>query len=587
MRSEILDVLGGAAPADLVVVGGRVVDVNARTVREADLAVRAGRIAKVGDVSEHVGARTRVVDAGGRLATPGLIESHAHSYHANLSMTEYARVCLGRGTTAVAESFYGQGQIRGIEAVRFFYDELRRTPLGVLFLVPVLAYLQNLELGLPSTPGTVTGEELFEMLGWEGCVGLEEPPWIPILEREPVVTRLIEEALGRGLVVMGHAAALTEDELTGYASFGISADHECINAEEAVARVRHGMMVSFRETPIARNQRDVQRAVTEHGCDPSLFMFSSDVPDAVTFARVGHIDECIRIAVEGGIDPLDALRMGTINTARYYRVDHRMGSLAPGRDANILLVDDLEGFRVRTVIARGLVVVDDGAWVARLEQPIYPRFLRATVTLARPVEPSDFEIRASPGAERATVRVVGAETLLSDERRVELPVTEGAVLPDVERDVLKVAMIDRYGRRPAPATAFLQGYGLTRGAIGTSYNPFYNNVMLLGTNDADMALAANTVAELEGAFVAVADGEVLGAVALPLCGLLSDGGALEVVDALEELYRVVREELGCTMPWPFHNFAFTAVVGELPRLKMSDRGLFDVTLREHLTTIVD
>jgi adenine deaminase len=588
MGTELLDALAGIADADLVVTDGRIVDVHKKEVRDGGIAVKAGRIIRVGDVESLVGPDTEVLDARGRYLTPGLIESHAHSYHANFNLTEYSKLCLSRGTTAVAESFYGQGQIRGKEAVRFFYEELRRTPITLLFVVPVLAYLQNLELGLEATPGTISGDDLFEMLDWEGCVGLEEPPYIPVAERDPVIVRLIEKALAQGKVVMGHAAGLTEEELDGYAAFGITGDHEQLNAEEAVQRVERGMMVSTRETPIARNQRDVQRALTELGADPAMFMFCSDVPDAVTYATVGHIDEYIRIAVEGGIDPLDAVAMGSYNTARYYRVDHLVGSLAPGRQADILMVGDLEAFDVQTVVAKGTVVVADGERKHRFQRPVYPAFLQGTVGLKRPVEVEDLAVRAPEGRTEVTVRAIGAESLLSDERRCVLPVeADGTVAADVENDVLKVAMWDRYGRWAEPAVAFMQGFKLKRGAIATSYNPFYNNVMALGTNDADMALAANTVNELGGAFVAVADGEVLGSVALPLVGLLSDGDADEVVPQLERLYALVMEDLGCAIEWPFHNFAFTAVVGELPILKMCDQGLFDVAKREHLSTIVE
>jgi adenine deaminase len=587
MGTELLDALAGVVEPDLVVTGGRVVDVHRRQVREGGIAVKAGRIIRVGDVEPMIGEGTEVLDARGRYLTPGLIESHAHSYHANMNLTEYAKLCLSRGTTAVAESFYGQGQIRGIEAVRYFYDELRRTPITLLFVVPVLAYLQNLELGLDATPGTVTGDDLFEMLGWEGCVGLEEPPYIPVAERDPVIVRLIERTLAEGKVVMGHAAGLTEAELDAYAAFGITGDHEQLTAEEAVWRLQRGMMVSTRETPIARNQRDVQKAITELGADPAMFMFCSDVPDAVSYATVGHIDEYIRIAVAGGIDPLDAVAMGSVNTARYYRVDHLVGSLTPGRQADILMVGDLERFDVQTVIAKGTVVVADGERRHRFDRPEYPAFLKGTVGLARPVTAADLAVRAPEGATEVTVRAIGAESLLSDERRFTLPVTSGGTVEaDVEGDVLKVAMWDRYGRWEEPAVAFMQGFQLKRGAIATSYNPFYNNVMALGTNDADIALAANTVNELGGGFVAAADGEVLGSVPLPLVGLLSDGDADEVVPQLERLYAQVAD-LGCAIEWPFHNFAFTAVVGELPILKMCDRGLFDVAKRKHLSTIVE
>ena len=532
---DVLDVLGGASTADLVVLNGQVVDVFRREVRKGDIAVKGDRVVRVGTVDDLVGPATRRLDAGGRFITPGLIDTHAHSYHANLSMTEYARACLRTGTTAVAEGFYGQGQIRGAHAVRFFYDELRLTPLTVLFVVPVLAYLQNLELGLPSTPDSVTGEQLLEMLDWEGCVGIEEPPWIPIKERDPVIMRLIDETHRRGLVFMGHAAGLEGDDLVGDASAGVTGDHECVTAEEAISRLEQGIMVSMRETPIARNQRNVQRAITELGADPALFMFSSDVPDAVTFARVGHIDEQIRIAVGGGIDPLDAIRMATINAARYYRVDHRIGSLTPGRQADILLVEDLERFEASTVIAKGEVIVGPEP-TARFERPIYPAFLTNTVKLLRRVEVEDLVLRVPQDATRATVRVIGAESLLSDERHVELDVVDGVVQPDVDADVLKIAMFDRYARWAEPAIAFVQGFRLRRGAIGQSYNPYFNDVMVLGTNDPDMALAANTVAEVGGGFVAVAEGKVLASLSLPLCGVMSDRPLDEVVDDLERLY---------------------------------------------------
>jgi adenine deaminase len=217
---------------------------------------------------------------------------------------------------------------------------------------------------------------------------------------------------------------------------------------------------------------------------------------------------------------------------------------------------------------------------------VYPAFLRGSVRLARPVTAADLELRVDTAAGRATVRVIGAETLLSDERHAELDVVDGVVQPDLERDVLKVAMFDRHARWPEPAIAFVQGHGLRRGAIAQTYNPYFNDVMVLGTNDADMALAANTVAGLEGGFAAVADGAVLATVALPLCGVMSDRPLDEVVPELERLYAVAAEELGAAIEWPFHNLAFVALGGELPRLKLSDRGLFDVTDGKLLPTVV-
>jgi adenine deaminase len=585
MREDLIEVLTGRRRADRVIVNCRVVDVHRRAVRDGGIAIKGERIVKVGDVEHCIGPDTEVVDAGGRYATPGLIETHAHSYHSNLSPTEYARICLARGTTAVPEAFYGHGQIGGLDAVRFFMDELRRTPITILLQVPVLAYLQNLELGLESTPGAVDGDDLFEILDWPECVGLEEPPYIPMLEKDPVVARLVPEALRRGKLVMGHGAGLQGDELVGYASAGVTSDHEAIATEEALARVEAGIVVSMRECSIARNQRELQKAITEHGCDPGLFVFCSDVPDAVTLVRVGHIDESIRIAIDGGIDPLTAIQMATVNAARYYRVDHDLGSLTPGRQADVVLVSDLERFDVQTVFARGRPVVTDGEFVAQLEQPTYPVSLLNTVGLVRHVTADDLRLDAPPGKTHVRVRVIGGH-LVSEERQITVPVVDGAVASDVEQDVLKMAMFDRYARWAEPAIGFIQEMGLKRGALGTSYNPFYNNVLVVGTNDEDMAVAANEVARLRGGFVVVDAGEVVASAALPLCGLLSDEPAERAIPAFEKVYAAAAE-LGCPVEMPFHNLAFTAVVGELPFLKMSDEGLFDVVKREVLPTILE
>lgn len=585
MRDELVEVLLGRRPADRVVSNARVVDVVGGNVKPGGIAIRGDRIAKVGDVDGCVGPETEVVDASGACVAPGLIETHLHAYETNLGFTEYARLLLIRGTTTVPEAAYGIGQVRGLEGVRFCIDELRRTPMNVMVQVPALGYLQNIELGLPGSPNDLDGDDLFEIMSWSDCVGLEEPPYVPIDEKDPVIARLIPEALSRGQVVMGHGAGLTGAQLEAYSAAGVTADHEAITAEEAIERLQAGMLVSMRESDVAHNQRDLQRAITEHGADPANFMFCADVLDPVTAARVGHIDNNVRIAIDGGIEPIDAVRMATINAARYYRLEHEVGSLTPGRRADLVLVDGLEDFEPHTVVAGGKVVVSNGEFVHPMQAPSYPAFLRDTVNLARPARTEDFRVGVPRGAQRVTVRVIGAELLVSDERHLDLGVNDGSVRVDTANDVLKIAMLDRYGRDYPPAVGFIQGYGLKRGAIGTTYNPMYHNVLVMGTNDDDLAVAANSLAEMGGGFVAVDGGEVVGSVPLPLCGLLSDQPAESFVPQLEQLYRTVAD-MGCSMASPYHNLAFTAVCGELPFLKLSHLGMFDVQKREVLPALV-
>jgi adenine deaminase len=584
-RVDALEVLLQHRMADLVVTGGRVVDVWTGDVRQGGVAVTGSTIVAAGDVEDYVGPRTTVIDAAGAYLTPGLIETHLHLYESNLNATELARVLLPHGTTALPEAMYGGGQIRGLEAVRFFVEELRRTPITVLLQVPVLGYLQNLELGLPSGPGSLDGDDLRAVQGWKGCVALEEPPFIPMAEKDPVVLDLMELALDDGQVVMGHGAGLTPIELAAYAAMGVTADHEAVTAEEALERIRAGMMVSMRESCVARNQAELQTAITEHGAGTHHFMFCADVLDPVEAARVGHIDQSIRLAVQGGVDPIAAVQMATVNAARYYRVDHRLGSLAPGRQADILLVDDLASFDVRSVVAKGRLVVRDGEVVTALERPLYPAFLRNTVRLHRPATAQTFALPSLDGRVDALTRVIGGDNLVSDERRLRLPVVDGEVRCDPGQDVIKLAMLDRYGADAPAAIGFLQGYGIKRGAIGTTYNPMYHNVLVAGVDDEALALAANTLAELGGGFAAV-DGDEVVAVPLELCGLMSDRPAQEFIPAMERLYAKARE-LGCTMESPFHNLAFTAVCGELPFLKLAHDGLFDVQQRTRLPTLVE
>jgi len=584
-RVDALEVLIGARAADTAVVNGRIVDVWSGEIRDGGVAITGGTIVAAGDVTGMVDDATTIIDAGGAYLTPGLIETHLHVYESSLNPTELARVLLPHGTTALPEAMYGAGQIGGIEAVRFFLEELRRTPITVLHQVPALGYLQNLELGLPSGPNSLDGNDLREILMWEGCVGMEEPPFIPMAEKDPVVRDLMERTLRSGQVVMGHGAGLPEAELRAYAAMGITADHEGVTAEEALARIRAGMVVSMRESCVARNQRELQRAITEHGAGTHNFVFCADVLDPVEAHDVGHIDQNVRVAIEGGVDPVAAVQMATINAARYYRVDHAIGSLAPGRQADVLLVEDLERFTVRSVLAKGELVVRDGAVVGRLVRPTYPAFLKNTVRLARATRAEDLQLFAPEGAaDFVTTRVIGGDNLVSDERHLALPVVDGAVSADPGQDVIKLAMLDRYGKPEAPAIGFVQGYGLQRGALGTTYNPMYHNVLVAGVDDAAMARAANALAEMGGGFVAVEGDEVV-AVPLELCGLMSDRPADEFLAAMQRLYAKA-VELGCTMPSPFHNLAFTAVCGELPFLKLGHRGLFDVPRRSWLEPFV-
>jgi len=579
----------GKEPADLVVRGGRLVDVHTAQVYAADVAVKGERIAAVGKVEGAIGADTEVLDASGRFICPGFIDTHQHSYEAHLNMTEYARVLLEHGTTTVSEAFYGMGFVSGVRGVRESLDELRRTPVRVLFMVPILAYLQNRELGLPVTPCCPTADELIEMLDWPECRGLEEPPYIPILEKDPFFLDLFERTVAGGKVVTGHGCGLSGPELQAYAAAGASSDHEAVTAVEALERARLGMWVSMREGSGASNVRQLVEALVENKVDSRSFCFCGDEAEFLRLHRQGHLDYCLRLAVGAGADPVKAVQAATINAASLLGVDKDIGSVAPGKLADMVIVDDLAGFNVFAVIAAGRPVWHDRRMLASLRRPDYADWMRETVKVRRELTLQDLRIPAPPGRSRVMVRVIGVTdgSLISDDLRIEVEVKSGEIGQDTSQDLLKAAMVDRFGRFEGAGLGLIRGFGLKRGAVGTSYNGLCQNLLVVGADDRDMLLALERMAALGGGFVVVAGGKVLAELPLPLYGLLTDLSLEEATARMESVYRAMRG-LGCGLSkGPLHTLAFTGVCGEIGHLKIGHAGLFDVAARRFAPIVID
>ncbi len=586
-REKLIDVGVGRVPADLVIRGGRLVNVHTAQIYPADVAIKGDRIAFVGDVGHTIGEKTKIINAKGKYLTPGLIDTHQHSYESQLNMTEYARALLLHGTTTVTEAFYGMGMIAGIEGIRFCLDELKRTPLRVLFLVPVLAYLQNRELGLPATPNAPTPSDLREMLSWPDCYGLEEPPCLPIVEKDPVFMDLFQAAVDKGKVITGHASELRGQELNAYIAAGASSDHESTSPEEALEKTRLGMRISAREGSGASDVSQVIKAITESKVDSRYFTFCGDIVEIPRLVRTGHLDYNIRLAIGSGVNPIAAVQIASVNAAEYLKAERDIGSIVPGKIGDILLVHDLPKFAVCTVIANGKIVVHDGDFIAKLERPQYPSSMYSTVRLKRPVVPRDFAIKSSKKKRKAKVRVIGVTegSLITEERKVVLRVKDGYVEPDIEQDVLKIVMVDRYDRSEMIGKGFIQGLGIKEGAIGSTYNALYENVVVVGTNDCDMAFAVNEIARKGGGFIAVQEGSVRACLELPLFGLLSDESLEIALAKVEKLHNAVRD-LGCSLKSPFHTLSFSCVAGEIGAVKLSHQGLYDVNRRRVIDTVV-
>jgi adenine deaminase len=579
-RDELVAVAQGEAPADLVIKNGMLVNVHSGEIHAAEVAIKGDHIAAIGDIGYTIGPQTEMIEAAGQYLCPGLIDGHIHLGGSQLSMTEFARAVVPHGTTVISTDFYEIGVVAGKKAIRFALDELNASPIKVLLNIPPHAYLGHGALG---NTNKISTDDVIEMLGWPECTGLAE--WNIYVAAIPVsgVRGLMETAWETNKILGGHFGQVPATVANASAALGIYSEHEAMSAEEALERLRLGVHVQAREGSAGRDLRHVLKSITEHGADPRHFSLCTDEQEGDSLVLDGHVDHKIRQAVRCGIKPLTAVQMATLNAAEYFRISDRMGSIGPGKIADVVFVDDLASFNVTRVIANGRTVARDGQYVGDLTAPTYPPYFFDTLNIGHATVPQDFAIQAPVSSGRSVeVRVIGVNkgSLITEERHIELAVDNGSVQTDVARDVMKIAVLDRYDGSGRLGKAFVQGFGIRAGAIGSSFNPGQMNLMVVGTNDGDMSLVANRIAELGGGYVVARDGRILGELPLPLLGLFANEPAKRVVERLEGINRAIVNDLGTHFPGLHTSIAFVCLAVSIPSLKVCDRGLADVRTME-------
>jgi adenine deaminase len=564
------DVCMGRTPADLVIENGRLVNVHTREVLDgADVAVKDGRVAMFGDAAHTKGPETEVLDADGAYLVPGLIDTHLHVESAMVTVARFAEAVLPHGTTTVLIDNHEIANVLGLDGIRWMLEEGRGLPLKVLLAVPSC---------VPALPGfedagaNLGPDDIREALTWEGVAALGEMMNMPgVYDADPATHEMIGAVLDAGLPVTGHWSlhGWSDHRLHAYVCAGVDSDHETVHRDDALAKLRAGMWVQFREGSAWHDVAECVKVLTEDGVDSRHALLVTDDMHPETLLATGHLNHAVRTAIRAGLDPLLAIQLATVNAAEYIGRRHDVGSIAPGRCADILLVEDLTELRPHTVIADGQTL-DPNAELPRLEPP--PAF-RATVHLQRRLEEADLRIEA-PGP-TARVRAIGMVpgALATEHRVVETPVTDGAITANADRDLAKAASIERHGGSGSIGLGFVQGLGLTRGAVATTVAHDNHNLFVVGTNDADMLVAVERLAAAGGGMIAVEDGETKALVELPIAGLLSDRPVAEVAGQVRALDRAYAE-LGTTIEYPFMMVSFLSL-GVIPALRLTNRGLVD------------
>lgn len=571
LNRHLLDVAYARDFADTVIKNGRLVNVLTGEIYPADIAIADGRIAAVGDVSAQCGPNTEIIDAKNRYLTPGLIDGHLHIECSKLSVTMLSELLSRYGTTSAISGLDQILVAAGVEGVKEFLQETEQGSMHVWWGAPTRAPYTIPESNVGYTFRSKDHEKAQKM---PECVGLWETVQEMVEDGDEEVLAALDLAQENRLPVFGCAPLIDARRTAGFAAAGVALCHESYSPEEELEKMRNGINILIRESTAAPMLRENIKLITEMGAPSDRVGFCTDDITATDVLSRGHLDYVVRLAIECGVTPMQAIQMGTINTARMFRLDHQIGSIAPGRFADILFVDDLEDFRPQQVMKAGRIVARGGLPV---QPPVIPERSATVLDTFRIGEIAPERIKVTATGERATVQAIVLSKDVAFRRpgaHIELPVLDGVVQVDTKQDAIMVAVAERYGKTDNLAVAFVNGFGIKKGAIATSNAPDDNNVVVAGTNSEDMVLAINEVAKMGGGQIAVADGEVLARLPLPIGGIVADLPAEEMAAAEKNMDRVAREELGSDLESPFGQLLFLSITA-IPEWAITDLGLID------------
>lgn len=577
--------------ADLVLKDGFVINTITREIYEADVAIKGEHILMVGDASGLIGSRTKVVDVRGKFISPGFIDSHMHFESAMLTCTEFSRLSIPTGTTTIVADPHEIGNVLGVHGMQEMIKEAKTLPNQIYFTVPA---------AVPDAPGLetagfeVNSKHMAELLNDPYVQGIGEIQSFsniqPVYENAPELiddlVAAVSYANSIGKTVEGNAPGLFGKELAAHIISGGThvSCHETTTKEEMMEKLRYGISVFMREGSSQRNMAECIRAITEEGMDSRRAILVSDDMVPEDLLKDGHMNDIVRRTIAQGIDPVEAIQMATINPATHFGFKD-VGLLAPGKRANIAVIDDLNEMTIHQVYLNGVLAAEKGELTIDLGTYTYPESVKKSVKRG-PVRLEDLHIQASGSRARVRAIVAIPDQNLTGADEFDLNVSNGVVQPCLQQDVLPVLVVERHGRTGNIGKAFLNGFKLQSGAIAESVAHDTHNIIVTGTNYEDMVTAVNRVIAMDGGIAMIKDGKVVGDLPLRVGGLITDElSGKEVSEKIAELTRLAKDELGCSIHVPFMHLSFWSLVTS-PEWKITDMGLIDVDKFEILSPVV-
>jgi adenine deaminase len=576
----------GQAPATLVLEDVRIANVFTGELLTGSVAIRDDTIVAVGDLpAGATDADTDVRRLDGRVVVPGYIEAHMHVGGSYLPVGALAAALLERGTTTLATDMYELYAMSGMAGVNEAIESAERAGLRILFMTP--AHLVGLER-LGTFAHAPRLEEFLEMGRWDRTVAVNEPPPFVVLRKNGDVLSILEDAFNQQKIFEGHAVGIAGPELQAYAAAGASSDHEAVDVDEARDRLRLGYRIIMREGSAARDLANLAPLLLEYPGSSRFAMVCTDELEPKHLLGEGHIDHKLRCLVGAGFDPMVALQMATINPAEYFGLADRIGSISPGKSADLLVLDEFETFRPSLVIACGRLVAEGGCFAGAAAEPEQAsESLQSRVILAGPLEPADFRLATEHEGGIATVRAIGVVNglLVSEAREHQCAIAGGVVLADSASDVLRVAVVERHVGSGRIGRGFVSGLGLRDGAVAMTYCHVHQNLLVIGTSDEQMAQAAGAVASLGGGIAIVRGDRVVKSIALPVGGVLGSLGLREMADEMREVEEAIRS-LGNEFDSPVLSIAFCALP-TIPAYGLTDLGLYDVRAEQFVDVVLE
>lgn len=573
---DLVNVAAGRAPADTVIRGGVWVNVHTReALPNHDIAIKHGRIASVlPDASAQIGPDTEVIEATGRYMIPGLCDGHMHIESGMLTPAEFAAAVIPHGTTTMFTDPHEIANVLGLEGVRLMHDEALMQPVNIWTQMPSCA---------PSAPGMettgyeISADDVAEAMSWPGIIGLGEMMNFPgMANADPQMLAEVAATQRAGKTVGGHYASPDlGSDFAAYVAGGPADDHEGTCEADAIARMRQGMRSMIRLGSAWYDVETQITAITEKGLDPRNMILCTDDCHSGTLVNDGHMNRVVRHAIECGCDPLVALQMATINTATHFGLEREIGSLTPGRRADVILTSDLRTLPIEQVIARGKTVSINGELTADCPHLDWPAKARQTVNMGAAKTAADFEITAPEGRNSVTANVIGVVENQAPTKALkrDMPVSDGKV--ESHGDTCQIALVERHQATGGVTNALVSGFNYQgKMAMASTVAHDSHHMIVVGTDRDQMALAANRLAEVGGGITIFRDGEELALVELPIAGLMSDNPARDVAAKADQMVQAM-VDCGCTLNNAYMQHSLLALV-VIPELRISDLGLVDV-----------